>query len=226
MELLCINTNKENCYVIRRDNGRYIFLDAGMSREKMQREVIKQWGLGVWENTDFVLVTHKHGDHSAAVEKLSEIGVPVYGPDDVPMLNQLHNKEAIVIGDAGVMPVNVQHDREVTCFAYFLEVDDKRIFYATDCTTLEHWGIPKCDLALVECNWSADALRNSDKYFTVKKRIRDTHMLDENLFKGIFERKFITADKYLFCHYGSIDRKHMPWPESVSWIEPGEVYHI
>ena len=226
MDLLCINTNRENCYVIRRDNGRYIFLDAGMSREKMQRSVIKKWGMGVWEKTDFVLVTHKHGDHSAAVEKLTEIGVPVYGPGDVPMLNPLKNKEALVIGDAGVIPLLVDHDPDLECYAYFIEVDGKRIFYATDFITLKPWVMPKCDLALLECNWSSDALRNSDKYFTVKDRIRRTHMKDENLFKGICVHKFVLADKYLFCHMGSVDRKNMPWPDSCGWVKPGEVYHI
>lgn len=226
MELLCINTNKENCYVIRRDNGRYIFLDAGMSREKMQRAVIKQWGIGVWDKTDFVLVTHRHGDHCEAVEKLTEIGVPVYGPAEVGMLNPLEGGEALMLGDAGVMPLNVQHDAELTCFAYVLQVDGKSIFYATDLTTLEVWKLPHFDLALVECNWSAEALRKSDKYFTVKKRIRETHMQDENLYNGLFTHKFVRADKYLFCHYGSVDRNHLPWPDSVEWIEAGQVYHI
>lgn len=226
MDLLCINTNRENCYVIRRDNGRYIFLDAGMSREKMQRAVIKNWGMGVWGKTDFVLVTHSHGDHSAAVDKLTEIGVPVYGPGEVKMLNPLQAGVAIMLGDAGVMPLNVQHDRGITCFAYVLNVDGKNILYATDLTTLEVWVLPHFDLALVECNWSDKKLRESDKHYIVKDRIRKTHMKDENLFKGIFERKFISADKYLFCHMGSVDRKNMPWPDSCGWVKPGRVYHI
>lgn len=226
MELLCINTNRENCYVIRRDNGRYIFLDAGMSREKMQRAVIKQWGIGVWDNTDFVLVTHIHGDHSAAVEKLTDIGVPVYGPGEVGMLNPLDGGEALMLGDCGVMPLNVQHDRGITCFAYVLQVDGKSIFYATDLTTLEVWRLPYFDMALIECNWSDKKLRESDKYYTVKDRIRKTHMRDENLYNGLFVHKFVRADKYLLCHYGSVDRKNMPWPDSVAWIEPGCVYHI
>lgn len=226
MDLLCINTNRENCYVIRRDNGRYIFLDAGMSREKMQKGVIKVWGTGVWEKTDFVLVTHAHGDHCEAVEKLSEIGVPVYGPDQVPMLNPLEENVPIIIGDAGVKPFNVKHDEGIKCFAYLIEIDGKRIFYATDLITLEYWGLHKLDLALVECNYSVMALRDSDKHFVVKKRIRETHMLDENLWRGIFTNKFVCADKYLMIHYGSVDRKHMPWPDSCEFIQAGKVYHI
>ena len=226
MDLLCINTNRENCYVIRRDNGRYIFLDAGMSREKMQKGVIKAWGTGVWEKTDFVLVTHSHGDHCEAVEKLTEIGVPVYGPEGVPMLNPIKAYEPIILGDAGVIPYDVQHDKELTCFAYRIDVDGKSIFYATDFTTLEYWPVPKFDLALIECNYSADTLRNSDKPFVVKKRIRETHMLDENLWRGIFTNKFVVADKYLLIHYGSVDRKNMPWPDNCEFIKPEKIYHI
>ena len=139
-----------NCYLIKRDNGKYIALDCGCK--------FKDVMVGCdWSPIDieFALVTHGHGDHSSHQRDFERYGIEVYG------VNDLKSKSIFKKGNVEVIPFEVPHD--VKCYGYLIRVDGRTIVYMTDfgyCRyTFKSWNV---DTWLIACNYTESV--DSDEY--------------------------------------------------------------
>lgn len=141
-----------NCYLLKRDNGKYIALDCGCKWKDVM--VGCDWSP---INIDFALVTHSHGDHSSHQRDFERYGIEVYG------VNDLKSKSIFKKGDVEVIPFEVPHD--VECYGYLIRVDGRTIVYMTDfgyCKyTFKSWNV---DTWLIACNYDTVPDSEEEKY--------------------------------------------------------------
>jgi glyoxylase-like metal-dependent hydrolase (beta-lactamase superfamily II) len=87
MQTRCVTVGplQENCWIVRRDDGRALVIDPGDEAERLIREID---GLTV----DAILLTHTHFDHVGAVAALARhTQAPVYCPKlEVPILQDIN----------------------------------------------------------------------------------------------------------------------------------------
>ena len=141
MKLITVATgSKGNCYLLQRDNGRYIALDCGAS---WRHVLIGCNFLPV--KIDFALVTHRHFDHSRYATQFLKNGIDVFRPEN------LKPGKSVKYKDVSFVPFEVPHD--VPCYGYLIQVDGQKLIYLTDfgyCKytfksyNVEHW--------LIACN--------------------------------------------------------------------------
>ena len=226
MRIHCINTNKENCYAIINDGGQVLLLDAGVSKKKIIASLHNAGVTNVISSIAGCLVTHRHGDHCKSVADLVADGVDCYGPFDV--------QDTIIVDDGNTYAGNgftfqvieVPHDLGVHCFAYSIEFAGKRIMYATDLSYFPATkSLPHFDLLLIENNWNAKGMIESDLHFKVKQRIKGTHLQDAVCHRMLVQDKLFSFDRCLFVHRsGTTYRDAFKFPANCEFIKPGATY--
>ena len=153
MELYVVGSGSSgNCYLIQRDNGKYIALDCGCKWKDVM--VGCDWSP---IDIDFALVTHSHGDHSSHQRDFERYGIETYG------VNDLKSKSIFKKGDVEVIPFEVPHD--VECYGYLIRVDGRTIVYMTDfgyCRyTFKSWNVSTW---LIACNYDTIPDSEEEKY--------------------------------------------------------------
>ena len=154
MELITVGTGSSgNCYLIKRDNGKYIVLDCGCKWKDVMigcdfRPI----------DIEFALVTHGHGDHASHVRDFEKNGIEVMCVDNV------ETKKIYKKGDSSqVVAFEVPHD--VPCYGYLIKVDGRTIVYMTDfgyCRyTFKSWNVSTW---LIACNYDVPPDSDSEKY--------------------------------------------------------------
>ena len=140
---------------------------------------------------DFVLVTHRHLDHSGYIKEAIKAGVDVYAIKDVWNSNGISSHRAHIITsmkqfqikNLTILPFSVPHDVENVGF---LIADDRgnKMLYLTDCF-YSPFRFKNLTLIAVECNYSLDILkRNVDAGAVpkeLKSRILKSHFSLENV---------------------------------------------
>lgn len=228
MRILCVNTNKENCYAVEHE-GKVILLDAGCGPKKTIASIRAKLGVKeVVSNIAGALITHKHGDHAQSVKYLVERGVEVFGPADVD--------DCIIVKDGNTYagkgftfrPIEVPHDMGVNCYAYVLTIGGKHILYATDLSYFPPVAdLPVFDLILFENNWNAKGLIDSKLHYKVKQRIRGTHMQDVIAHRILVEDKRLDFKRCLFVHRsGNTWRDAFKWESKFEFIKRDTVYEF
>lgn len=153
MKLHTVGTgSKGNCYLLQRDNDRFIALDCGCPWKKVMITAKFMPSL-----IDFALVTHIHGDHSKYVNDFRKNGIQVFAQE-----NMQAKKKYTPVG-VTVIPFEVPHD--VPCYAYLIRVDGRVIVYMTDfgyCKyTLKSWN---ADTWIIACDYNIAPDRTEAKY--------------------------------------------------------------
>lgn len=193
-----------NAYVLTLDGGKSLLLDAGVP----YRQIVKAVGAD-WPRLQAALITHEHGDHTAAVPDLIDRGVMVYASAGTAgvLCNRLPNRWGIVpvkhnvpfwtTAGATVTPFNVQHDAaEPLGFVIDDAMARERLVYATD-TYYLRYKLPGVHYWLVECNFCDDLATSDD---AVDKRRYRSHMSLDRL-KAMFRANDLTqARKIVLIH--------------------------
>ena len=153
MELITVGTGSSgNCYLIRRDSGRFIALDAGVPWKKvMIASGFKPTAI------DLALITHGHTDHCYYQKDFDRNCIQTFSPEN------LEARKARIINGVYIVPFEVPHD--TTNYAYMICVDGRTIVYMTDfgyCRyTLRSWNV---DTFIVACNYVETPDRDEVKY--------------------------------------------------------------
>ena len=76
MTLKCIATSSDgNSFVLTNDDGKHLLIEAGLPVPQIKK------GLNYdIENLQGLIVSHCHNDHALSVEKIRQMGVPVFLP--------------------------------------------------------------------------------------------------------------------------------------------------
>lgn len=204
-----------NAYVLTLDGGKSLLLDAGVP----YRQIVKAVGLD-WPRLQAALITHEHGDHTAAVADLIDRGMTTYtsaGTAGV-LCNRLPNRWGIVpvkhqvpfwtTAGATVTPFNVQHDAaEPLGFIIDDAMARERLVYATD-TYYIRYRLPGVHYFLVECNFCDDLATSDDP---VDVRRFKSHMSLDRLKAMLAANDLTQARKIVLIHLSDAkaDEKRM-----------------
>lgn len=150
--------SRGNAYLLTTESGHSLLLDAGVPISRILAAI------GSQRSIQGCLVTHEHGDHSAAVLALAERGVDVYGsvgtlnemadsPNRSRRLKAIPAGEDQQIGTFTIKPFDTQHDA-VQPFGFIIKdnISQETVLYATD-TYYLRYTFPGITYWIVECNY-------------------------------------------------------------------------
>lgn len=203
-----------NAYVVS-DGKTTLLLDAGIPFTQIQKGMNYQTS-----RIDACLVTHRHGDHTKAVPKLLERGIPVYGPSDLAeaykgtnVFPAAQNEEAVnrawrtSFYTLCVKAFPVHHD--VECYGYLITSTEtgERLLYMTD-TTHTEYTFKGVTHFMIECNHSQETVmrnaRNGVIPGELAERIMRSHMSIETVL-GMLDANDKTKLKQIYLLHLSDD---------------------
>lgn len=186
-----------------------VLIDCGVSFKKLEPYI---------RQLKVVCMTHSHKDHlqPATVRRLAKerpslwwicgerltgdlLTCGVRAAKIVP----LRNGEKCVLSDFSAEVVKLYHD--VPNVGYRLNLSGKRIFYATDTSTLDGIEAKNYDLYLIEANYGEDEIRErikqkkADGLYCYEERVLRTHLSREQAEKWLAENAG-QESKYMFVH--------------------------
>ncbi len=181
------SSSSGNCYYIKSGNTSGL-IDIGISWQRIQRAIDFKAS-----DLDFVLVTHRHLDHSGHIKSALRAGVNVYAIQDVWDATGAESHRAHIIiprkqfrlKGLTILAFPVPHDVENVGFL-ISDGRGSKLVHLTDCwyspftfTGLTH--------ILIECNHSYDILdanvANGSLPVAMKKRLIKSHFSLENVKK-------------------------------------------
>lgn len=166
-----------------------VLIDCGVSFKQLK---------DYYKDLQIVLLTHIHGDHfkKSTIKKLAferptlrfacgewlvadlvECGV------DKSNIDVLEIDKQYDYGAFSVQAIELYHD--VPNCGYKIDINDKRMIYATDTSSLNHIEAKNYDLYLVEANYEIEDLENRIKEkqekgeYVHEHRVKETHMSKE-----------------------------------------------
>ena len=171
-----------NAYLIGDGKTRLLF-DAGIPFKRIQI------GCGFKTSSiDVCLVTHRHGDHAAAIPKLLQRGITVYSNADVAGLyegvQELTECKEHTIGTLRILPFAAEHD--VPCYGYQVTSEEtgERLVYITDSAYVRYTFTGLTHI-MIEANYAEDIMRGNVRDGKVPlplaERVAGTHMSIDTL---------------------------------------------
>ena len=171
-----------NAYLIG-DGKTRLLLDAGIPFNRIQI------GCGFRTSSiDACLVTHRHGDHAAAIPKLLQRGVTVYSNEDVaglyPGVQQMEARREFRVGTFRILPFEAEHD--VPCYGYQVTSKEtgEKLVYITDSAYVRYTFTGLTHI-MVEANYAQDIIidnvREERVPLSLAARVMETHMSIETL---------------------------------------------
>lgn len=195
MILKCLATgSKANCYVLKRDNGEMLILDAGLPISEIKKGI----GFDV-ENLKGCIVSHGHGDHVLGSSKLCHI-TPVWHPYE-SKFKQQHT----YLGDFEINCFDLPHNG-VENRGFIIRVDGQTICYMTD---LEYCPYSltsqNIDTMIVECNYMKNLV--PDDLPNLQHKVLGHCELDTTI--GILQGSLRTLKHIILVHMGqgTLDRE-------------------
>ena len=171
-----------NAYLIG-DGWTRLLLDAGIPFKRIQI------GCGFKTSSiDGCLVTHRHGDHAAAIPKLLQRGITVYSNADVAGLHEgvqeLPALREHTVGTLRILPFAAEHD--VPCFGYQVTSEEtgEKLIYITDSAYVRYTFTGLTHI-MIEANYAQDIIidnvRDERVPLSLAARVMETHMSIDTL---------------------------------------------
>lgn len=171
-----------NAYLIG-DGHTLLLLDAGIPFKRIQI------GCGFRTSTiDACLVTHRHGDHAAAISKLLQRGITVYSNADVaglyPGVQSVEARREFRIDTFRILPFEAEHD--VPCYGYQVTSEEtgENLVYITDSAYVKYTFSGLTHI-MIEANYDEDIMlgnvRDEKIPFSLAERVAGTHMSIDTL---------------------------------------------
>ena len=171
-----------NAYLIG-DGKTRLLLDAGIPFKRIQI------GCGFRTSSiDACLVTHRHGDHAAAIPKLLQRGLTVYSNADVaglyPGVQHVETRREFRVGTFRILPFEAEHD--VPCYGYQVTSEEtgEKLVYITDSAYVRYTFTGLTHI-MVEANYAQEIMienvRDERVPLSLAARVMETHMSIETL---------------------------------------------
>ncbi len=213
--------SRGNSLVIRRD-GRAIMIDAGFSRRELRRRLTALGGDPA--EIAGVLLTHEHNDHlDGARVFCDEQEIPLCaasgtlgylrgrerrgGARKLPKrLLSFEAGESFALEEFAVETFPVQHDA-ADPVGFVIRCGEFRVGVATDLgevNPVAERHLRDCDVLVLESNYDAGMLRNSDRHLDLKRRIAGRHgHLDNTAAAAALERLLTDRTRFLMLAHMS-----------------------
>lgn len=171
-----------NAYLIG-DGKTRLLLDAGIPFKRIQI------GCGFRTSSiDGCLVTHRHGDHAAAIPKLLQRGMTVYSNADVagiyPGVQSVEARKEFHVGTLRILPFEAEHD--VPCYGYQVASEEtgEKLVYITDSAYVKYTFSGLTHI-MIEANYAQEIIIDNARQERIPlylaERVIETHMSIETL---------------------------------------------
>ena len=199
------SSSKGNCYVVS-DGKTRLLLDCGLP----VRQILQGIGFNP-QSVAGCLVTHSHGDHVKAAEKLSRLyGVRVYTSGGCICAAGLtgavsvKGMEQFSVGSWSVLPFDVEHDApEPLGFLLNSTETGEKLLYFTD-TYYVKYRFNGLTHILCEANYSLDILREKIDSGAVPRflgeRVMSSHMSIDHLLEMLKANDLSRLRQVYLCH--------------------------
>ena len=171
-----------NAYLIG-DGKTRLLLDAGIPFKRIQIGCDFQMS-----SIDACLITHRHGDHAAAIPKLIARGIAVYSNTDVAEfyegVQELTPLKEYTVGTLRILPFEAEHD--VPCYGYQVTSTEtgEKLVYITDSAYVRYTFTGLTHL-MIEANYAEDIMldnvTNERIPLSLAERVAGTHMSIDTL---------------------------------------------
>lgn len=176
MELIVLGSgSKGNCYLLRSANGETLMIECGLPFKEIMRGI----GFSI-KGIAGCLVSHRHNDHSLALQDILKYGVKVLAIEDVFVAKNVKNRafcktvepmHGYVIGGFKIFVLNMAHD--VPCVGFIIDhAEMGRLFFATD-TMMVEYRLPKLNQIMIEANYSDEILQDNIDRGVIPAAMRD-----------------------------------------------------
>lgn len=221
MTLKCLSTGSTaNCYILKRDNGEMLILDAGLPIHEIKKGI----GFDI-EHLRGAVIGHSHLDHSLSAEKLKNF-TPVYQPYLGAKRQHTH------IGDFDITCFDVPHNG-VENRGFIIRVDGQTICYMTDLEYCPYsLASQNIDTMIVECNYMKNLV--PDDLPNLQHKVLGHCELETTI--GILQDNLRTLKHVILVHMGlgTLDREKamqrirevVPEYITVMWARAGRNYDI
>lgn len=186
MQLRVINSNSAgNAYILESSTGEVLLLEAGVNFDKIKQAL--NFNL---KNVVGCLVSHEHGDHAKAIDKIMDAGINVYATDGTHRAaKSISHHRAITtfaddefkLGSFMVMPFKIEHDAaEPVGFLLYHEECGKVLFVTDTCYC--RYLFPGLNNIIIECNYDLQIItrRLGGDHKFLRDRVITSHMSLEN----------------------------------------------
>lgn len=166
------SSSKGNCYIF--DNGNEaLVVECGIPFNRVRRAMDFKM-----KHIVGAVISHEHGDHSAAVGKFLEAFIPVYTSrgtakalkiEQNQLVHQVADHEMARIGKFSVMPFKVEHDAAEPFGFLIYHPAMGTVLFATDTRDLRFHpfkrdniiNFPGLNNILIECNYRHDIMERN-----------------------------------------------------------------
>lgn len=188
MTLKCLSTGSAaNCYILKRDNGEMLILDAGLPMHEIKKGI----GFDI-ANLKGCICTHVHLDHSRAVKQLRAIGIPVWCPYENEKKRQRTRLGGFEV-ECFDLPHNGTDNR-----GFIIRVDEQTILYATDFEYIPYnLSSQNIDTMLIELNYQRDMV--DDEMDNHKVHVVLGHASEEVVIE-ILKQNVRNLRNVILCH--------------------------
>lgn len=218
--VLASGSNGNALYVGSSASGTGILLDCGISRRQIKIR-LEERGKSL-DEIDAIFLTHEHSDHIRGLRVTCKYyQIPIYltrgtwnglvDQTQYQQVNFIENAQSVQLNDIRVHPIAKSHDA-LEPVAFLLELNDKRLLYATD------FGAPNpeiirairnANVILLETNYDIQMLQNGPYPEYLKQRIRSNYGHMSNLHAAELIRDYATAElQYLILGHLSENNNH------------------
>lgn len=168
------SSSRGNCYIV--DDGQTrLMLECGISFRRIRKEADLS-------SIRACLLSHEHKDHSRSVRELIASGVEVYASAgtaealDCELISQVEDRERFRVGSFDVIPFRTWHDALLP-LGYLLRsrADGEKLVFATDTVNLRY-RFPGVNILALEANYDKGILSRCEMPYTVKERVKRSHM--------------------------------------------------
>ena len=187
-----------NCYVVEADNGKRILLDVGIA----YANILPELGYDLM-SVEGIFVTHRHKDHSKALDKFIHYGVPCFGNDDLASryVGCITMPKVIRTDNFKVQSFAVEHDVPNNAFIVDLEACH-RLLYITDSSYITQ-RVKSVKTALIECNYDNEYLMKREMQNIVSRSHPENHLELYDCAEYINEINDGSLERVVLCHLSS-----------------------
>lgn len=222
MTLKCLSTGSTaNCYILKRDNGEMLILDAGLPINEIKKGI--EFDV---TNLKGALITHGHGDHVLSAEKLNQF-TPVWKP----YLSEA-KRQHTHLGEFDIQCFDLPHNG-VENRGFIIRVDGQTICYMTDLEYCPYsLASQNIDTMIVECNYMSNLV--SDDLPNLQHKVLGHCELETTI--GILQDNLRTLRHVILVHMGqgTLDREKalerirevVPAWITVEWAKSDKTYDL
>ncbi len=214
-----------NAYLIGDGKTRLLF-DAGIPFKRIQI------GCGFKTSSiDACLVTHRHGDHAAAIPKLLQRGITVYSNEDVaglyPGVQSVEARREFRIGTLRILPFEAEHD--VPCYGYQVTSTEtgEKLVYITDSAYVRYTFTGLTHI-MIEANYAEDIMignvRDEKVPLSLAERVAGTHMSIDTLLSLLRANDMTNVRQIYLLHLSDMSSDAERFKKMVQQETGAEVY--